>query len=176
MPRSWHSLTSYLSCMPTGSPHFSQNVGGLIRIGDHRGAAVAASGAQVVQPLQVAALAFPVSNRIVHEIQLRQASKILDRKNRREHGLQPAIFAFRWKQVHLKKSLIGFLLNFDQVRNLNGALDFREIQPFPLAHMMIAISITISIRHTMTSRKMQGWARTRVGGRRDTATLDPGGT
>jgi len=26
MPRSWHSLTSYFNCRPTGSPHLLQKV------------------------------------------------------------------------------------------------------------------------------------------------------
>jgi len=82
MPRSWHSFTSYLSCIATGSPHLLQNVGvfllkraalvadhiaSLIRIGDHGCAAIAASRAQMVQPLKVAALTLPVADRVVHE-------------------------------------------------------------------------------------------------------------
>ncbi len=118
MPRSWHSFTSYFSCMPTGSPHFSQKVGVfllnvphlvqstspvLIRIGDDGSAAIPAGGAQVVQTLQVAALAFPVADRIVHKIQLRQAAEILNRKHRSEYRLQAAVFALGRKQIHLQE-------------------------------------------------------------------------
>ena len=58
----------------------AEHVAGLVRIGDDRGAATPAGGAQVVQPLQVAALAFPVADGIVHKIQLRQAAEILNRE------------------------------------------------------------------------------------------------
>ena len=103
MPRSWHSFTSYFSCMATGSPHLLQNVGvfllnvphlwqitspvwyGLV---DHRRAAMPARGAQVMQPLQVSALALPVPDGVVHEIQLRHFAEIPDRKHGSEHGLQ----------------------------------------------------------------------------------------
>jgi len=36
--------------------------------------------------------------------------------------------------------------------------------------------IAIFIGHAMTSRRPQGWAGTRIGGRVDTAALSPGGT
>ena len=142
--------------MPTGSPHLfakrgrvlveraalgADHVAGLIRIGDHRRAAIAASGAQVVQPLQVAALALPVADGVVHEIQLRQAAEILNRKHRSEHRLQAGVFALGRQQIHLQKALIGHSLNFDQVRDLDRALDLGEIQPLAFANMMIAISI-----------------------------------
>ena len=125
----------------------AKHVAGLVRIGDHRGAAVAAGGAQVVQPLQVAALALPVPDGIVHKIQLRETSEILNRENGCEHRLQAAVLALGREQIHLKKPLVGFLLNLNQVRNLNRALDLGEIQPLTLSHMMIAISIL----HAMTS-------------------------
>ena len=125
----------------------ADHVAGLVRIGDHRSAAIAAGGAQVVQPLQVAALALPVADGIVHKIQLRQAAEILNGKHRGEHRLQAGIFALGREQIHLQKSLVGFPLNFDQVRNLDRALDLGEIQPLAFSHMMIAVSIL----HAITS-------------------------
>ncbi len=125
----------------------AEHVAGLVRIGDHRSAAIAAGGAQVVQPLQVAALALPVPDGVVHKVQLRKTAEILNRKHRGEHRLQTAILALGREQIHLKKSLVGFLLNLDQVRDLNRALDFGEIQPLTFSHMMIAVSIF----HAMTS-------------------------
>ena len=76
----------------------------------------------MVQALQVAALALPVADRVVDEFELRQSAKILDRKHRREHGLQTAIIALARQQIHLQKALIRLLLNFNQVRNLNRAV------------------------------------------------------
>jgi hypothetical protein len=86
--------------------------------------------------------------------------------------LQAAVFALGRKQIHLQKSLIGILLNLDQVRNLNRAPDLGKIQALALSHMMIPVSI----RHAMTSRNAQGWAETPKGGMADTAAPGPGGT
>ncbi len=49
----------------------AKHVAGLIRVGDNGGAAIAAGGAQVMQAAQVAALALPVADRVVDEIELR---------------------------------------------------------------------------------------------------------
>ena len=56
-----------------GAKHFA----GMERIGDHGGAAVAAGGPQVVQPLEVAALALPVADGIVDELQPGDIAEIL---------------------------------------------------------------------------------------------------
>jgi len=110
-----------------------------IRIGDYRRAAIPASGAQVVQALEVAALAFPVADRIVHEFQLRHLAEIPDRKHRREHRLKPAVIALARQKVHLQEALIRLHLDFNQVGNLNRALDFREIQTLTFPDVLIAI-------------------------------------
>src|SRR5579864_8694263 len=48
----------------------AQHFTGMERVGDDRGSAILTSGAQVVQPFEVAALALPVSNRVIHKLQL----------------------------------------------------------------------------------------------------------
>ena len=121
----------------------AEHVAGLVGVGDDRGAATPAGGAEVVQPLQVAALAFPIADGVVHKIQLRQAAEILNRKHRGKNRLQPAILALGRQQIHLKKPRVRLLLNLDQVRDLNRALDFGKVQALALAHMMIAVSILI---------------------------------
>ena len=139
--------------MATGSPHLLQKVGvfllnvphfvandvaGLIRIGDYRSAAIAARGAKVVQTLQVAALALPVADRIVHEFQLRHLAEIADRKHGSEHRLKSAVITLARQKIHLQEALIRLHLDFNQVGNLNRALDFREIQTLAFPDMMIA--------------------------------------
>ncbi len=80
-----------------------------------------------MQPFQVAALALPVADRVIDELELAQPAEIGDRKHRVEHALQAGIFAFAGQQVHLQKPLIRFLLNLDQIRNRDGSLDSGEI-------------------------------------------------
>ncbi len=86
----------------------AQHVADMERIGLDGGAAawIAARGTQVMQPFQVAALALPVSDRIVDELQLAQAPEVGNRKNRVEHALQAGVFPLAGKQVHLQKPLI----------------------------------------------------------------------
>ena len=77
-----------------------------------------AGRAQVMQPLQVAALALPVANRKINKVQLRNAAKVRDRKYRHKHRLQTSVVAFVGQLVHLQKSLIRAALHFNQVRYL----------------------------------------------------------
>ena len=120
----------------------AEHVAGLIRVRDNRSAAIPAGGAQVVQAAQMAALALPVADGVVDEIELRKSAEILDRKYGREHGLQAGIFALARQQIHLQKALIGLLLNVNQVRNLDRGLDFGKVQT--LAFPNDAITITIA--------------------------------
>ena len=48
----------------------AEHIARMERIGDDRGSAILASGAQVMQPFQVAALALPVTNGVIHELKL----------------------------------------------------------------------------------------------------------
>ncbi len=153
MPRSWHSCMSYFSCRPTGSPHLLQNVTTfLLKVpqwlhrmspawnGSVRMVApqLAAGGPQVVQPFQVAALALPVADRIVHELEFAHPAEIRDGKNRIEHSLQADVFALVRQKIHLQKALVGFLLNFDQVGNRNGSFDLGEIHSLTCGGVIVA--------------------------------------
>ena len=61
----------------------AQHVAGMERIGpDGRAASrIPAGGTQVVQALQVAALALPVADRVVDELELAHAAEIGDRED-----------------------------------------------------------------------------------------------
>jgi hypothetical protein len=93
----------------------------------------------VVQAFQVAALALPVADRVVHELELRHLAEILDRKHRSEHRLKPAVLALARQQIHLQEALIGLHLHFNQVGNLDRALNFGEIQPLTFPDVLIVI-------------------------------------
>src|SRR5712692_3689628 len=88
---------------------------------------VAASRAEVVQAFQVAALALPVADRVIHELELAHAAKIGNRKNGIEYSLQARVVPFIREKIHLQKALIGTLLHFDQIRDRDGRLDFRKV-------------------------------------------------
>ncbi len=98
-----------------------------VRIGDERRAAAAARLPQVMQPGQLAALAFPVADRVLDELERRVLSEVADREDRLEHRLQTRILALARQTVHLQEAFVGFFLDLDQVRDRNGRLDLREI-------------------------------------------------
>src|SRR5207248_9593597 len=95
----------------------AQHLAIAVRIGNQRRAAVAARLAQVVQPLQLAALALPVADRILDELERRVLAEVADREDRLEHRLETRVLALARQTVHLQEALVGFLLDLDQVRD-----------------------------------------------------------
>jgi hypothetical protein len=88
--------------------------------------------AQVVEPLQIAALALPVPDRVLHELERRRATEIVDREDGIEDRLQPDILALGRGHVHLEETMVGLALNFDQVRDGNARMDFRKVHAVPI--------------------------------------------
>src|SRR5579859_2783076 len=111
-----------------GSALLAEHVAGVERIGDHRVAAVAAGGAQVMQALQVAALALPVADREIDEGQLGDVAEIGDGENGLKHGLEPAVVALARQFVHLQEAVIRALLNFNEVRDLQRCRNLGEVE------------------------------------------------
>src|ERR1022692_988919 len=110
-----------------GGDVVAKHVARMERIGADGGAAVPAGGAQMVQAFQIAALALPVADGIIDELQFADAAEIGNREYRAENRLQARIFPFVGKQVHLQEALVGILLNLDEVRNRDRSFDFGKI-------------------------------------------------
>src|ERR1035437_2827556 len=120
MPRSWHSCMSYLlqthrvAALVAERDHvfvkraamMAQNVAGVEGVRADGGAATAAGRPQMVQPLQIAALAFPVADRVIDKFQIAHTAKIGDREHAVEYGLQANVLALIRQQVHLQKPLV----------------------------------------------------------------------
>ena len=83
--------------------------------------------AEVVQADEPAALALPVPDRVLDELERRVLAEVADREDRLEDRLQPRILALRGEQVHLQEALVGLPLNLDEVRNGDGGLDLRKV-------------------------------------------------
>ena len=98
-----------------------------VRIGDEHRAAALALLAQVLEAGQPAALALPVADRILDELERRVLAEVADRKHRLEHRLQADVFALGRQAVHLQKPFVRFLLNLDQVRDRDRRLDLRKV-------------------------------------------------
>ena len=111
-----------------GVPHFGQSTslspyGSATSVWPH----VSARLAQVVQALQLAALALPVADRVLDELERRVLAEVADREDRLEHRLQALVLAFGGQAVHLQKALVALPLDLDQVRDLDRRPDFRKV-------------------------------------------------
>src|SRR5580704_3849675 len=106
-----------------------------IRLDGRAACRVAASGAQMVQTLQVSALALPIADRVIDKFELAQSTKIGDREDAFENALEPGIVALARQQIHLQESLVGFLLHLDQVRDRDCSFNFRKINSLAVRDM-----------------------------------------
>src|SRR5207247_8148727 len=80
-----------------------------------------------------------LSDRVVHEIELRHFAEVPDREHRREHRLKSGILALAWQKIHLQKALVRLFLHFNQVGNLDRALDLRKIQTLAFPDVLITV-------------------------------------
>ena len=106
----------------------AEHIARMKRVGDDSRSAILASGAQVMQALKVSALALPVADCIINELKLRDVAEIGDRKHRLKYRLQSAVVAFAGQAVHLQEALVGTLLYFNQVWNLDGCWNLGKIK------------------------------------------------
>jgi hypothetical protein len=93
----------------------------------------------MVQTFKVAALALPVSDGVIDKFELRHFTEIANWKHGRENGLETAVFALARQQIHLKEALVRLFLDFDQVRDLDGALNLRKIQSLAFPNVLVAV-------------------------------------
>jgi hypothetical protein len=90
-----------------------------------------------MQAFQVAAFAFPVSDGVADELESGNAAKIRDGKDGVEYGLKAGVFAFLRKHVHLEEPLVGFLLDLDEIRDLDRV---RIFEKFVLSREVVLVS------------------------------------
>src|SRR4029078_254254 len=105
----------------------AQHVAVAVRLRNQRRAAGAAGPPAVVGPLQLPALALPVADRILDELERRVLAEVADRKDRLEHPLETRVLALARPHVQLQQALVRFLLDLDQVRDRDGRFDFRKV-------------------------------------------------
>jgi hypothetical protein len=81
-----------------------------------------------MQSLKVTAFAFPVADRVVDELQLRNITEIGNGKYRLKNRLESGIVAFTRQTIHLQETVVRTLLNLDEVGNLDGRRNFGKIE------------------------------------------------
>ncbi len=117
-------VTKVRGVLVVGAALLAKHFAGMERVGDHHGAAIDAGGTEVMESLEVTALALPVADGEVHKVQLGDIAEVGDGENGDKHGLEAVVFPFRRQFIHLQKALIGAALHFDQVRDLDGGWNF----------------------------------------------------
>src|SRR5205085_3102857 len=105
----------------------TQDVVVTVGIGNQRRAAVLAGLAQMVEAGELAALALPVADRILDELERRVLAEVADRENGLEHGLQARVLALRREAVHLQEPLVGLALNLYELWDRHRRLDLRAV-------------------------------------------------
>src|SRR6185436_19940469 len=98
-----------------------------VRIGHEHGPAAFALLAQVLEARQTPALALPVADGVLDELERRVLAEVADREDALEHRLQADVLALPRQAVHLEEPLVGLLLNLNQIRDRNGGLDLGKI-------------------------------------------------
>src|SRR5690606_33493613 len=120
-----------------------------VRIGNEHGIAARALGAQVLEAGEPAALALPVADRVLDELERRVLPEVADREDGLEDRLQAHVLTFGRQTIHLKKPLVRFLLDLDQVRDRDSRLDLGEIDAF-------AVDVLGQAVHSVTPRDSCG--------------------
>ena len=132
------ALVTKIGCVGVvGAALGTQHVAQVERIGLHRRAAIAAGGAQVVQPLQVAALALPVADGVLDEVELRNIAEVGNRKHRLKHRLQAGVIAFARQRIHLQEAVVRTLLHLDEVGNLDGSRNFGKVESISVGSFLL---------------------------------------
>ncbi len=111
-----------------GSAEVAEHVARVEGVGDDHVAAVGAGRAQVVETLEVAALALPVADGVVDELELGDVAEVGDGEDGGEDGLEAVVLALLGELVHLQEALVAAALDLDEVRNLNGGGDLGKIK------------------------------------------------
>jgi hypothetical protein len=95
--------------------------------------AVGAGHAEVLEALELAALALPVADRVLHEVERAGLAEVRERKDAGEDRLQALVGPLLGQQVHLQKALVGPPLDVDQVGDRQRRLDTGEVLAMAVA-------------------------------------------
>src|SRR6267142_4902042 len=107
-----------------GAAHVTQRLAWPQRIDFDAGLATFTRRAQVFQSFEIAALALPIADLVFDKIERRRFAKVGDRKHGLEDRLQTGALPLFGQQIHLQKTVVGFPLNLDQIRNRHRCFNF----------------------------------------------------
>src|SRR5712691_2590816 len=96
-------------------------------IGDDLRSAVGARHAQVLEAFQRSALALPVADRELHEVERAGLPKVREGEDAGEDRLQAGVFALLGEEVHLQVAVVRLALDVDQIRQRHVAANLREV-------------------------------------------------
>ncbi len=96
-------------------------------VGDDLRAAVRAGHAQVLETLELTALALPVANGELDEVERAGLPEIAEWENARENRLEACVLTFFRQEVHLQEPVIRLSLDIDEIRQRHIAANLREV-------------------------------------------------
>src|SRR5262245_49309862 len=114
-----------------------------------------------MQAGELAALALPVADRILDELQRRVLAEVADREYRLEHRLEAGVLALARQTAHLQEALVRLLLDLDQVRDRNGRLDFRKVDALSVNVFRKAVH-SLDLEEIRSARRPRRCARAGV--------------
>src|SRR5882724_180439 len=116
-------------------------------VGHDLRAAVGAGHPQIFQALQLSALALPVADRVLDEVERAGLPEVREGEDAREDRLQALVRPLFRQEIHLQKALVGPPLDVDEVRNRQRRRDAGEIFALAIAlnegfihRMVLAVS------------------------------------
>src|SRR4029453_3208519 len=120
---------------------------------------ISARLSQMVPSLQLAALALPVADRVLDELERRVLAEVADRKHRLEHRLETRVLALARQTVHLQEAFVRLLLDLDQVRDRNGRFDFRKVDALAVDVLGKAVhSLDLEEKNRALTKEGGGWS------------------
>jgi hypothetical protein len=97
-------------------------------VGDDHVAAGGAGGAEVIKTLEVTALALPVADGVVDELELGDVAEVGNGEDGGEDGLEAVVFALLGELIHLEEALIAAALDLDEIGDLDAGRDLGKIK------------------------------------------------
>ncbi len=82
----------------------------------------------MIEALEVAALALPVADGEVDELELGDVAEVGDGEDGGEDGLEPVVLALLGELIHLQKTLVAAALDLNEVGDLDGGWDLGKIE------------------------------------------------
>ncbi len=113
-------------------------------------------GTQMLQSFEISAFALPVADLELDIFERCGFAKVRNREDRLKDRLQTYARPLFRNKVHLKKSVVGFPLNLDEIRDLSSSINLGKIHPFRRLAGSASESVGISLKRIINHNIKNG--------------------